>query len=60
MKDGKKYLSRPDTGWSGELETALLAILQPFLDQAGIPYEVLDAPPESGGEGESQKRRRSS
>jgi hypothetical protein len=60
MNDGKKYLRRPDSGWSGKLELALLQLLQPFLDQAGLPYEVLDAPPESGGEGESQKRRRSS
>ena len=60
MGDGKKYLRRPDTGWYGEIDVALLALLRVFLEQAGLPYEVYDAPPESEGGGELQKRRRSS
>jgi hypothetical protein len=46
MTGGKKYLRRLDIELVIEIETALLQILQPFLDQAGIPYEVLDEPPD--------------
>ena len=60
MSDGKKYLRRLDIGLILEVETPLLELLRRFLDQAGVPYEVLDAPPESEGGGELQKRRRSS
>jgi hypothetical protein len=42
------------------MEPTLLELLRSFLEQAGIPYEVLDAPPESEGGGELQKRRRAS
>jgi len=59
MSDGKKYLRRPDTGWYGEIDVALLALLQVFLEQAGLPYEVYDAPPEEEGN-ETPRRRRSS
>jgi len=59
MGDGKKYLRRPDTGWYGEIDVALLALLRVFLEQAGLPYEVLDAPPEEEGN-ETPRRRRSS
>jgi len=57
MREGKKYLRRLDIGLVLEIEPALLEILRPFLDQAGIPYEVLDAPPEEEG-GENARRRR--
>ena len=60
MSDGKKYLRRLDIGLILEVEMPLLELLRRFLDQAGVPYEVLDAPPESEGGGEQQKRRRSS
>jgi hypothetical protein len=66
MSDGKKYLRRTDIGLVLAIEPALLELLRPFLDKAGFPYEVLDAPPESGGSGgsggeaENQRRRRSS
>jgi len=33
--------------------------LRSVLDQAGIPYEVLDAPSAPAGESEAQRRRRS-
>jgi hypothetical protein len=56
MTEGKKYLRRLDIGLLIEIEPALLELLRPFLDQAGIPYEVLDAPPEE--EGENTRRRR--
>jgi hypothetical protein len=46
MTGEKKYLRRTDIGLVIELEVALLDILRPFLDQAGIPYEVLDEPPD--------------
>jgi len=59
MSVEKKYLRRLDIGLVIEIDPALLQILQPFLDQAGIPYEVLDAPPEEEG-GETPRRRRSS
>jgi len=67
MADGKKYLKRRlDEELVIEMEAALLQLLQPFLDQAGIPYEVLETPPEEEGknqrrreeEGETQRRRR--
>ena len=57
MSEGKKYLRRLDIALVLEMELSLLRLLQPFLEQAGIPYEVLDAPPEEGG-GENQRRRR--
>jgi len=57
MSEGKKYLRRLDIGLVLEIELSLLQLLQPFLEQAGIAYEVLDAPPEEGG-GENQRRRR--
>jgi hypothetical protein len=57
MTSEKKYLRRPDIGLVIEVEEALLQLLRPFLDQAGLPYEVLDAPPEEEG-GESTRRRR--
>ena len=59
MSDGKKYLRRPDTGWYGEIDVALLALLRVFLEQAGLPYEVYDAPPEEQ-RNETPRRRRSS
>jgi hypothetical protein len=58
MTGEKKYLRRPDIGLVIELEVALLDILRPFLDQAGIQYEILDTPP--GSDEEKPKRRRSS
>jgi hypothetical protein len=57
MTDGKKYLRRLDIGLVIEIEPSLLEVLRPFMDQAGIPYEVLDAPPEEEG-GENTRRRR--
>jgi hypothetical protein len=57
MTGEKKYLRRPDIGLVIEIELALLQILQPHLDQVGIPYEVLDTPPEEEG-GENTRRRR--
>jgi hypothetical protein len=57
MTGEKKYLRRLDIGLVIEIELALLQLLQPHLDQAGIPYEVLDAPPEEEG-GEGTRRRR--
>jgi len=53
-----KYLRRTDIGLVLEVDLYLLELLRPFLDQAGIPHEVLDAPPEE--EGENTRRRRSS
>jgi len=58
MTDGKKYLRRLDIGLVIEIDLALLQVLQPLLDLAGMPYEVLDAPPEEEG-AENQRRRRS-
>jgi len=58
MTDEKKYLKLLHTRLVLEIELGLLEVLRPFLDQAGIPYEVLDAPPEE--EGENTRRRRSS
>jgi len=58
MTDGKKYLRKLDTDLLIEIEPALLKILQPFLERAGMPYEVLDAPPAQEG-AENQRRRRS-
>jgi hypothetical protein len=60
MAGEKKYLRRTDIGLVLEMEPTLLELLRSFLEQAGIPYEVLDAPPESEGGGELQKRRRAS
>ena len=60
MAGGKKYLRRTDIGLILEVELSLLELLRSVLDQAGIPYEVLDAPPEPAGESETQRRRRSS
>jgi len=45
MNEGKKYIRRTDLGLVREIDQSLWAILQPFLDQAGLPYEVLAAPP---------------
>ena len=59
MAGEKKYLRRTDIGLVLEMESTLLELLRSFLEQAGIPYEVLDAPPEEEG-GETPKRRRSS
>ena len=59
MAGEKKYLRRTDIGLVLEMEPALLELLRSFLEQAGIPYEVLDAPPEEEG-GETTRRRRSS
>jgi len=64
MSEGKKYLRRTDTGLVLEIDPSLLAILRPFLDQAGISYEVLDAPPPHATSappaegGDPQKRRK--
>jgi len=61
MTDGKKYLRRSDTGLVIEIELALLELLQPLLEQAGMPYEVLDAPPDAPPaeeQGENKRRRR--
>jgi len=58
MTEGKKYLRRLDIGLVIEIEPALLNLLQPLLDLAGMPYEVLDAPP--GEEGAENHRRRRS
>ena len=61
MNGGKKYLKRPDIeGLVVEVEPSLLEIVRQHLDRAGLPYEVLDAPPASAGESEAQRRRRSS
>jgi len=61
MNGGKKYLKRPDIeGLVVEVEPALLEIMRQHLDRAGLPYEVLDAPPAPAGESETQRRRRSS
>jgi hypothetical protein len=57
MTGEKKYLRRLDIGLVIEIELALLQILQAHLDQVGIPYEVLDTPPEEEG-GENTRRRR--
>jgi hypothetical protein len=59
MAGEKKYLRRTDIGLVLEMESTLLELLRSFLEQAGIPYEVLDAPPEEEG-GETPRRRRSS
>jgi len=63
MAGEKKYLWRPDTKWCGELELSLLEILRVHLEQAGLPYEVLDTPPAEDveeGENTNTRRRRSS
>jgi hypothetical protein len=60
MNGGKKYLRRLDIGLVFEFDASQLEQLRPFLDKAGIPYEVLDAPPAPTGESETQRRRRSS
>jgi hypothetical protein len=60
MNGGKKYLRRLDIGLVLEFEASQLEQLRPFLDKAGIPYEVLAAPPVPTGESETQRRRRSS
>jgi hypothetical protein len=57
MTGEKKYLRRLDIGLVIEIELALLQILQSHLDQVGVPYEVLDTPPEEEG-GENTRRRR--
>jgi hypothetical protein len=44
MTGEKKYLRRLDIGIIIEIEVVLLDVLKPFLDQANIPYEVLDEP----------------
>jgi len=62
MSGSKKYLRRPDLGGLViELEASLLEIVRQHLDRAGLPYEVLDTPPEPEKVGEDQptKRRRS-
>ncbi len=58
MSGEKKYFVRPDIGLVLEIEPALLEILRPYLDQAGMPYEVRDNPPEE--DGENTRRRKSS
>ena len=63
MAGEKKYLRRIDTKWWGELELSFLETLRVHLEQAGLPYEVLDAPPKEGqeeGENTNPRRRRSS
>ena len=61
MNGEKKYLKRLDIeGLVIELEPSLLEIVRQHLERAGLPYEVLDAPPEPAGENETQRRRRSS
>ena len=57
MTDGKKYLRRLDIGLVIEIELSLLQVLRSFMDQAGIPYEVLDAPPEGEDSGNTRRRR---
>lgn len=59
MAGEKKYLRRTDIGLVLEMEPTLLALLRVFLEQAGLPYEVYDAPPEEQGN-ETPRRRRSS
>jgi len=59
MAGEKKYLRRTDIGLILEVELSLLELLRSFLDRAGIPYEVLDAPSAPAGESEAQRRRRS-
>lgn len=60
MSEGKKYLRRPDIeDLVVEIEPGLLEIARQHLDRAGLPYEVLDAPPAPAGESEGQRRRRS-
>jgi len=58
MNGEKKYIRRTDIGLVLEVDLPLLELLRQFWDWAGIPYEVLDAPPEE--EGENTRRRRSS
>lgn len=58
MSEGVKYLVRTDLGLVLEMPAALIEILRPQLDSAGIPYQVLDAPPTEGGE--TTGRRKSS
>jgi hypothetical protein len=60
MNGGKKYLRRLDIGLVLEFDASQLEQLRPFLDKAGIPYEVLDAPPAPPGKSETERRRRSS
>jgi hypothetical protein len=62
MSGEKKYLRRADLGIFWELAPPLLELLRQHLDRAGLPYEVLDAPPEPKEQGEEQptRRRRSS
>jgi hypothetical protein len=61
MSDAKKYLRRLDiVGLVIEIEPSLLEVVRQHLDRAGLPYEVLDTPPEPAGESEAQRRRRSS
>jgi hypothetical protein len=58
MTGGKKYLRRPDIdGLVIEIEEALLQIVRQFLEQVGMPYEVLDAPPEKEGSENTRRRR---
>ena len=59
MAGEKKYLRRTDIGLVLEMESTLLELLRSFLEQAGIPYEILAALPEEEG-GETTRRRRSS
>jgi len=59
MAGEKKYFRRTDIGLVLEIDPSLLDLLRSFLDRAGIPYEVLDAPSAPAGENESQRRRRS-
>jgi hypothetical protein len=56
MNDGVKYLVRSDLGLILEMPAALIEILRPQLDSAGIPYQVLDSPPNE--EGTTTGRRR--
>jgi hypothetical protein len=57
MTGEKKYLRRLDIGLVIEIELALLQILQAHLDQVGIPYEVLNTPPEEEGSENTRRRR---
>jgi len=63
MDSGKKYLRRLDIDLILEYDPIFLEVVRPFLDQAGYPYEVLDAHPkeadtENAEENTSPRRRR--
>jgi hypothetical protein len=56
MNEGVKYLVRTDLGLVLEMPAILIELLRPQLDLAGIPYQVLDSPP--NGDGNTTGRRR--